>query len=326
MLSPSPTLISSRFSSPTKGVPFSTPTRHTSPNSPITRGWLAQEDECRAEDIQAFEKRSLFGDLIQGISRSLFSKPERLATDTRSCGQVCSGSPRQGSPPPIGGPSNSQGSNNGGGGGCGLVSGEMFGERSAIVDERDRDVQNLQGSYWYSAPRSLVAFRHMANEEPEEVAHQTVWWIQRAEQRFLFGYVWELTSDVEAVRVRRLTITFAPDSSVQICMYGDPSKPTVAHGTFDRRRFVLHVTESDLVYWAQMVMAQDLDRQLAGCTVSINHLIQLRPVPESVNDDEDIGASGLLQSCSTQCCTLNLAMTGPPRRNHFSNEDTPVAT
>eukprot|EP00404_Azadinium_spinosum_P031240 CAMPEP_0180567162 /NCGR_PEP_ID=MMETSP1037_2-20121125/6458_1 /TAXON_ID=632150 /ORGANISM="Azadinium spinosum, Strain 3D9" /LENGTH=283 /DNA_ID=CAMNT_0022584233 /DNA_START=47 /DNA_END=894 /DNA_ORIENTATION=- len=151
----------------------------------------------------------------------------------------------------------------------------------------DGDLRILQNSYWYASPRSLVAFRHQADSGVEEVARQTVWWIERVEQRFLFGYSWDLLSDAEVVKVRRLTISVAPDQTTHVWAYNDPFRPLMGTGTYDGKKFTVHMADGALAQWAHMVSARDLNRLLPGCTVSIKQLTQeLYPVPEALSYNE----------------------------------------
>lgn len=128
---------------------------------------------------------------------------------------------------------------------------------------------------------------------------QTVWWIQRAEQRFLFGYSWTLLSDEQEVRVRRLTMTLAPDSSVRACVYGDPKHPESGVGSFDGKKFMMHFQSSDVEHWAQLQRATALDKQLPGCIVSIEELQRLYPASNETTRRSLAAVAGPLWWCTT---------------------------
>jgi len=143
-------------------------------------------------------------------------------------------------------------------------------------------LERFVNTYWIVPIETLQAYYDQDGAAPNLKTDQTLWYITRVEQNYLFGYCWGMIDGIPIV-VQNFTASIQPDGQTEFYFYVRASSPVTGRGTFDfeTNRFTMQTMGGGLVHWSYMVQQTDLDKKLPGISWSINDVLSYYPVPNS---------------------------------------------
>jgi hypothetical protein len=136
------------------------------------------------------------------------------------------------------------------------------------------DLKRFVDTYWIVPEETLRAYYDQDGAPPSLKTDQTVWYITRVEQRYLFGYCWGIIDGLPIV-VQNITAGIQPDGQTEFFFYRQASSPATGRGTFDfeTNKFTMQTMGGSLVHWSYMVQESDLGKKLPGISWSINDVL-----------------------------------------------------